>query len=356
MKFKVGMRTIKTGIGIFFALLICNLLDLGRGTLAAITVVVGMQPSLKSSLKVTKNQILATTIGCIIALLVAYYFYGNILILSFAAIVIIWICLHFGWQDSVTLAIITLLLVGYAPEGDVVNVAKNRVTMIFIGLTVASLLNFIIPPRYSYRLIAKVDELRTCFENFYHKCINDLLRENHLDKEEVKKYTQQIKDLLEEARSIYVLTIESKLGYDEDKERDAYFLIRRSINAIQSNLERLLEIHRSIVLAPRGDKEGEIQRIIFNYLKDIFNYHQKIYDHILFEKPLENRIIDEFSEDQKNLEEKILSLVKEASDLQPLHYYNMVAEGERIMNKAWDLVEQKEQFEIHVNEEGKVSS
>lgn len=351
MKFKLGMRTIKTGMGIYLALLICNLLKLESGTLAAITVVIGMQPSLMGSIKNIKNQILATTIGCIVAVVISYYFYGNIIMLAVAAVIAIWACVRLGWQDTITLVVITILLVGDAPEGDFLSVVQYRITMIFIGLSVAFLLNLIIPPRHTSRLIKKLDELRLTFEDFYHKAIDDLLHKDYLAREDVKTYTQKIKDLLFEARSIYVLSIESMLGYDENKEKDEYFLIRKAINAIQSNLERLLEIHHSIVLAPTDENHLEIRQMIHQYLTLIFNYHQKIYDHILYGKYLENRIINEFSNEEKMLEDKLLKLIKEASNLDPLHYYNMVAEGERIMNKAWSLIEDKERFDIKVQKE-----
>ncbi|KJS19331.1 MAG: hypothetical protein VR72_19080 [Clostridiaceae bacterium BRH_c20a] len=346
MKFKLGMRTFKTGLGIYLAFIISELLGLERGTLAAITVVVGIQPSLRSSLYTIRTQILATLIGCIFAILIAYYFNGSLMMLAIASIVTIWLCLRLGWQDSIILAVITLILVGEAPKGDFLAVVQNRMVNIFIGLSVAFALNIIIPPRHSHRLLEKVDELRHTFEEFYHRCVDDVLNNNPLGREEVKTNTQNIKNLLEEARSIYVLSIESKLKYDEEKEKDTYFLVRRSINAIQSNLERLLEVHRSIILAPNTEIHKELRQEIHNYLTSIFFYHQKIYDYVLHDKPLEDRIITEFNVKEKEVENKIVCLVNQACDLEPLHYYNMVAEAQRIMNKAWSLAEEKEKFHI----------
>jgi len=351
VKFRLGMRTIKTGLGIYFSLLICNSLGLESGALAAITAVVCMQPSLMGSLKTIKNRFLGTIIGCVIAAVIAYYLPSHYSLVAISAMIIIWIFVKLGWQESITLAVITLILILDSTQGDYIKAVQNRIIVIFIGLCVAFLLNFLMPPRHSSRLINKVDELRQNFESFYSKCIGDILQSSHLSRQEVKEYTQKIRDLLFEAREIYVLSIDSKLGYKEDKEKDAYFLIRKAINAIQSNLERLLEIHRSIVLAPQDKKLEEIRQNIHYYLSSIFIYHKKIYNSILFGKKLENRIINEFAEEQKQLENKILELIKEAHDLQPLHFYNMVAEGERIMNKAWSLIEDKERFEIKVENE-----
>ncbi|MFZ7103059.1 MAG: FUSC family protein [Peptococcaceae bacterium] len=347
-KRSLGMRTFKTGLGIYLALFICSLLGLEKGSLAAITAVVGMQPSLKGSLNTIRNQFLATIIGVIFAVAIAYYFKGNYIVLALAAILTIWFCLRLGWYDSITLAVITLILVGEATRGDFLGIVQNRIIMIIIGLGVAFTLNIVIPPKHTFRLIDKVDELRQAFEDFYHQCVNDIISTALLTRQEVKIKTTSIKNLLEEARSIYALSIENIIGYDEGKEKDAYFLMRKSINAIQSNLERLLEIHRSIVLAPNAEEHQEIRKLIHDYLESIFMYHQKIYGHILFDEVIENRYLNEFAAKEKAVTEEIIKLANTARNLEPLHYYNMVAEGQRIMNKAWSLIESKEKFAIRL--------
>ena len=72
----LGMRTIKTGLAIFLALMVCDFLEFQNTTLAAITTIVAVQPSLKSSMNTIKNEIVATVFGCILAIIVAYYFRG----------------------------------------------------------------------------------------------------------------------------------------------------------------------------------------------------------------------------------------------------------------------------------------
>lgn len=341
MKLKLGMRTIKTGLGIYLAFLICEIVGYAGGTLAAITAVVGMQPSLKDSLNTIRNQILATLIGCIFAIVVAYYFNGSLIMLAIGAIITIYLCLILGWQDSITLAIITLILIGDAPADDFFSVVQYRVLSILLGLSIAFALNIIMPPKHTHRLLEKVEELRHAFEEFYHRCVDDIINTSQQSKQEVKDKAQNIKNILEETRSIYVLSIDSKIGYDPKHEKDSYFIIRRAINAIQSNLERLLELHRSIILAPNDEEYRELRQDIHSYLKSIFYYHQKIYDYILYDKPLEKRIHFEFTEKEKQLERKIIDLVNHAYDLGPMHYYNMLSEGQRIMNKAWTLAEEK---------------
>jgi uncharacterized membrane protein YgaE (UPF0421/DUF939 family) len=346
------MRTLKTGLGIYLAFLICELLGFAGGTLAAITAVVGMQPSLKDSLNTIRTQVLATLIGCTFAIVVAYYFNGSLIMLAVGAIITIYLCLTMGWQDSITLAIITLILIGDAPTDNFFSVVKYRVLSIILGLSIAFALNIIIPPKHSYRLLEKVEELRHTFEEFYHRCVDDIINTTQQSKQKVKDDTQNIRNIIEEARSIYVLSVNSKIGNDSKKEQDSYYIIRRAINAIQSNLERLLELHRSIVLAPNKEDFQDLRQDIHGYLKSIFFYHQKIYDYILYDKPMEKRTLSQFTEKEKQLENKIIALVNQASDLEPMHYYNILSEAQRIMNKAWSIAEEKERL----TQKDKVSS
>lgn len=351
MKISLGMRTIKTAVAIYFSLVLAKQLNLSSGALAGVTAVVCMQPSLISSLKTIKNRVLATVIGSFIAVLITHYFGSYEYSVSIASILTILICLRFNWQDSIPLALITLILIADSSQGEYLHAVQDRLIAIFIGLTVAFLLNFVFPPKHTERLVNKVDELRKKFDELYQICINDILEETKLTKEEVKIYTVDIRNLLEEAREIYHLSIDSIIGYNENREKDEFFLIKKSINAIQSNLERLLEIHRSILFAPTGPDKKEIRENMHFYLKSIFSYHQKIYNHVLFGQPIEERIINRFTKERKILEQEISELLKKTEDLSPLHFYNMLAEGERIMNKAWSLIENKEKFNIDINKD-----
>ena len=114
-KWGVGMRTLKTAFAIWLAFLTCDLLDYPNGALAAITTIVAVQPSLKGSLTTIKNQLIATTFGCTLAVIVAYYFQGSYTAIAISAVLAIAICVRLNLKDSISLLLVTIILIGQTP-------------------------------------------------------------------------------------------------------------------------------------------------------------------------------------------------------------------------------------------------
>lgn len=337
----LGMRTIKTGLGIFLALWIAKLLDFADGSLAAITTIVAVQPSLKGSMKTIKNQLVATTFGCGIAGIVAYYGHGSYLWIGVGAILAVMLCVRFKLKETVSLVLITIIIIGQTPLENFEVVIVQRVVMLVIGLGIGFALNILVAPKHDHRLNDKIDEVRHKFEALYHDCIDDLIRNEHLSKDEVRKRIIELRDGVQMARTIYTLTVDSRLGYDEQVERDELYLSRKAINALSSNVERLVELHRSIVFAPNVEEDWYLKGLIHQYLKEIFDNHQKIYQYILYDEPIEETIIKAFDKQESELERTLLSVINGIDSLQPIHYCNIVGEAERIMLKTWGLVEEK---------------
>lgn len=341
VKTKLGMRIIKTGIAIYLSLLICNMLGFENGSLAAITAVVGLQPSIMGSLNTIKNQILATIIGCSIAIIITYFFPGYGLPIALAAIITIWICIRLEWQDSITLAVVTLILIAENTSGDYLTAISNRVIMIGIGLSVAFLLNLILPPRHVFRLRCKVEELRKAFEDFYIKTVDDLIIGIPMDKEELENHRQNIKGLLEESWTIYDLAVDSNLKYIQTERKDFKHIFRKVINSIENNLERSMEIHYSIAAILAIDHHQEINEKIHNYLHQIYIYHQEAFQYILADTEEYGFTDKDFSQIKQQLIAMIVPLTNSCGYFEPFNYYTILMEGERVVNEVKFLVEEK---------------
>lgn len=340
----LGMRTIKTALAIWLALLVCDLLDFQNTTLAAITTIVAVQPSLKSSLATVKNQIIATAMGCIIAIIVAYYFHGSYTAIAISAIIAIMLCVRLNVKESVELLLVTVIVIGQTPLENFETAILQRIAMIAIGLTIGFSLNFLIRPQHRHRLQEHIDDLRTEFEHLYRDCVEDLRKDTHLDKEEVQRRVMNLRDQIQETRNIYQLSVDSRLSYHETQERDDLYLARRTINALASNLERLVEIHRSIVLAPRLENSEQIRQIVYQYLMEILYNHQRIFEYLLNEKPFSGEMMQAFNCREVQLEQEMMHMLKDMHDLLPLHYWNITVEAERIMYKTWNLSRIKRQI------------
>lgn len=341
----MGMRTLKTALAIWLAFGVCDLLQFSNGTLAAITTIVAVQPSLKGSMTTIKNQLIATTFGCGLAVVVAYYFHGSYTAIAVSTILAIVLCVRLNLKDSIVLLLVTIILIGQTPLENFQTAIIQRISMILIGLAIGFGLNFIIRPQHRHRLQESLDKLRSEFEQLYWDCVEDLRRESHLDKEAVQQRVMNLRDKIQETRNIYKLSVDSRLGYDEKNERDDLYLARRMINAVASNLERLVEIHRSIVLAPRLAGSEIIRQLAYQYLMEVLYNHQRIFAYLLFDQPLGDEMMQAFDCREVQMEQYMLDMLKGMEDLLPLHYWNMTVEGERIMYKTWNLSRMKR--EIH---------
>jgi len=351
-KWGVGMRTLKTAFAIWLAFLVCDLLEYPNGALAAITTIVAVQPSLKGSLTTIKNQLIATTFGCTLAVIVAYYFQGSYTAIAISAVLAIAICVRFNLKDSIILLLVTIILIGQTPADNFNIAVGQRVSMILIGLFIGFSLNFILRPRHKNRLMEHIDKLRSEFEALYRDCASDLQRNTHMDKAQMQERVIALRDKIQETRNIYKLSVDSKLEYDEKNARDELYLARRTINALASNLERLVEIHRSIVLAPETENSESIRQHVYQYLMEILYNHQRIYEHILYDKPFSNdNMLRTIDCREIQLENEMMQMLNNMDNLLPLHYWNITVEAERIMYKTWNLTRIKHEVNGEVVED-----
>ena len=194
----------------------------------------------------------------------------------------------------------------------------------FTGLNIAFM-----PPDYTDNLKTKINDLRLKFEHLYERVINDLLREEKIDKDIIKDKRQNIRDELDDTREVYSLLIEDVLLTRDSLPANKIIIkkYRRSINAIQSNLERLTALHRSIV---------------FMYLKYLLILHQSIYSSIALGKGYETI---EKDIDREEIYNKITKLIKKDNHESIFEFYNAYFEATRINEKLEQLIEE---FELPV--------
>ena len=257
---RIGARTVKTGLAVTLTIVLVNILETRIGNLgynlagmAAITAIIAMQPTIKGSLKTFRNRVVATFIGTVITLALAFTLGLNAFYLGLGSIAIVLICLALGLNESIRFALITLVALGIHHNGFDIMEVVYRVAGMLIGLTISTGLNIaFLPPDYTDNLKIKINDLRVKFEHLYEKVINDLLREDKIGKDTIKDERQIIRDELDDARGVYSLLAED-IFLTRDSLPSKKMIIkkyRRSINAIQSNLERLTAMHRSIVFMP----------------------------------------------------------------------------------------------------------
>lgn len=174
---KIGARTIKSGISILISLLLPSLLGIPDATtLAGISSLASLQPSVKGSWDTLIQRILANSVGGILAILMAYFFGNGTLVIAISAIILISILHAIKLDRVIGLAGATLIIIMLNQTDEIVINAVVRVTGTIIGVTVSFIINRIVmPPKYEEKLFRSLsfqtDELA--------KIIRSALRKNN---------------------------------------------------------------------------------------------------------------------------------------------------------------------------------
>ncbi|GAB2317790.1 aromatic acid exporter family protein [Alkalibacterium sp. s-m-22] len=151
---KIGARTFKTSLAVFLSLLIPLTLGFEEGaSLAGISVVASMQPSVKKSYQTLVDRLVANTIGGFVAVLMTSAFGTSIVIISFATAILIAILHQMKLNNVIGLSTMTLIIIMLSTDGDIYTNATIRVLATFIGVGIAFIINrFILPPNYEKKL------------------------------------------------------------------------------------------------------------------------------------------------------------------------------------------------------------
>ena len=346
---RLGARTVKTGLAVTLTILLVNILESRVGNLgynlagmAAITAIIAMQPTIKGSLKTFRNRVVATFIGTLIVITLAFTLGLNAFYLGLGSIAIVLICLALKLNESIRFALITLVALGIHHDGfDIMDVVY-RVSGMLIGLTVSTGLNVaFIPPDYTDNLKMKINDLRIKFEQLFNQVINDLLREDKIDKDIMKDERQIIRDELDDTRGVYSLLAEDIFLTRDSLSKNKIIIkkYRRSINAIQSNLERLTAVHRSIVFMPGAPQYFALRQDLYSYLKYLLTLHKSIYSSIALSKGFKKV---EKDIDVEEIHNKITGFIKTDDHESVFEFYNAYFEATRIDEKLAQLIEEFE--------------
>ncbi len=142
--YKLGLRTIKTGIAVGLSMFIASLFNLKSPIFTGIGAVMTMQSSVSESFISGKDRMLGTIVGAGIGLLFSYLLPNNYFFIVLGTILVIYIHNILGWNKSLTLSAIVFLAIYVHTESARIPYASNRVIDTFIGISVSVLINYFI--------------------------------------------------------------------------------------------------------------------------------------------------------------------------------------------------------------------
>ncbi|SMC91108.1 FUSC family protein [Sporomusa malonica] len=202
---KIGARIIKTGIAVTITMFICKMLDLEPAFFGAVSAVINMQPSIFLTITTAKDQIMVHILGVSAGLILGYLLGSNPITMGLITILLIYLHIKFGFKSNITMGIIAALFVLSSNTEQFLPHALIRTAVIFVGLSVAMLINIILwPPRYKQQFKEKLQASNQQAVSYFCQAIQDYVQlENnkppirHEQKKAVHKINKESRKLIE---------------------------------------------------------------------------------------------------------------------------------------------------------------
>ena len=227
MNYKIGLRTIKTGLAVTLSIIVANILHLEYPFYAAIAAIISMDKTAMNSVKMGRNRLLGTFIGAVVGTVLSYIDCGNPFLCGLGIIIATTLCNIFKLKGSVTISGVVLCAIMVLITKPPLYYATTRIIDTAVGIGIAVLVNCLIFPYNSARhlddlvigLWDQSDKLMDALNNGVevdlakvHKDMNDIKKE--LDLYESEIIVNNKKELLSELIGHYQMTM--KLLFEMD--------------------------------------------------------------------------------------------------------------------------------------------
>lgn len=200
MNFNIGPRMMKTGLAVALTIIVTAALGLELAVVSVLTSVVAMQPSIMRSLSYIKEVALSTIIGITFALVGAYTLGLQPVSIGITVILAIAVNIKLGWVKTVNITILTIAIIMLSGEESINLIyLVDRLSLIFIGVSSAFLINALVFPPNHQKILYKMITNTLDKTNFLLRVIpNKTLKVKELKSKEtaLKKDIKEISDYL----------------------------------------------------------------------------------------------------------------------------------------------------------------
>jgi|SRR5690625_4239332 len=312
MQFNIGPRMMKTGLAVAISILVTETLGLDLGMVAVITAVVTMQPSIMRSVSHIKEVTLSTIIGIAFALIGAYTLGLQPVSIGITVILAIAINIKFGWVKTVNITILTIAIIMLSGDQTIdLSYLIDRLSLIFIGITAAFLVNALIFPPNHRKLI--------------YQLIKSSLNKSSFLLRVIPNRTMKVKEL------------------KKRKEE-----LRKNINDVNDYLEVIIDEKSRMFIRKRINFMRDI--VIFKQLLKVIELEYRLIQNL--EAKMDK--IEEYSENQSFLVKKLLAKIVEYHENIILTYENKIMIQTELQKESFsamnltinDLINELQQSEI----------
>ncbi|MCR4441089.1 MAG: aromatic acid exporter family protein [Peptococcaceae bacterium] len=250
-----GARIIKTGIAVALSLFICNYFNIQPSLFAGAATVLNMQPSLGLSLYNAREQLLVHFLSVSIAILLGLTIGTSPLSIGLSTIIIIQLCKIFKWRGGISAGVMAAIFVLASPNAEFLNHALVRSLAIFVGVSVALVVNLTIaPPRYRQPLQKKLVELNMLVSQHFCEAVQGFLHLSLPTAEEKETMTKKIENLFRESQHLYDL-YRFDIGPHTEKQENKQEVVSRYFNEYLAYNKGLWQRTRDVLFLAEERKE-----------------------------------------------------------------------------------------------------
>lgn len=271
-----GARTLKTGLAVAISMLLCDLLSIPSPVLAGAATISNMQPGTGESIQNAKDQALAHLIAIFVAIALGVLLGPGALVAGLAAILIITLCINLKIETSIHVAIIAAIFIIYSPSSNFFYSAIQRAGAVFIGITVAFLVNItILPPDNEKRLKKELALLHGQLFIFFEEALNNYLLLIESDHDKFIQKVLDYEERLDEAdQSLESLRSEIEFGSSRKDERAKIYA--RYLNYQEIILKNIADVY-SLSLRRRDRKKASDEELFNEYASEINKLIRELY-------------------------------------------------------------------------------
>ena len=239
---QVGARVLKTGVAIVIALFLAEFFKLPSPVFAGIAAIFAIQPSIYRSYLSIVEQIQGNFIGATIAVIFGLSFGHHIVAIGIAAIVVIALMRKFNLDNSMSLALVTVVAIMVYEGEDFLEFGAIRFITVMVGVLASLIVNLVfIPPRYEIKLFKMIDSLQ-----------DDIIRWTRLAARQASEHTStkialsKFDSRLTEVRNMYDFYKEERHYTKKKRYAQARKLViyRQMITTTKKSLELLHRLHK----------------------------------------------------------------------------------------------------------------
>lgn len=156
-----GLRTLKTGITVFLAVLLADWLAPGESFVIIFTSIVALENTVTDSYQSGLKRLINTAIGAVIAILMMYTGLPKEFTIPVAVMALIIVSNRVGLKGSVGISGAVLIIIMLATDRHPVMYSLVRLRDTSIGIATAVLVNMLIfPPKLKNRLMETLNQLK----------------------------------------------------------------------------------------------------------------------------------------------------------------------------------------------------